>query len=58
MSEPNYGIDPVFNSTYIANDCDVCGREFDYSEYKSDTCSSCDDKISERVSEFLRGGRK
>jgi hypothetical protein len=37
-----YGIDPVFNDTYIANDCNVCGREFDYSQYKSDTCSICE----------------
>ena len=58
MSEPNYGIDPFFNSTYIANDCDLCGREFDYSVYESDTCSICDDKISERVTQFLSGGRK
>lgn len=58
MSEPNYSIDPIFNSTYIANDCDLCGREFDYSEYESDTCKYCEDKIMERVSQYLQGGRK
>jgi hypothetical protein len=43
-TDTHYGIDPVFNDTYIANDCNLCGREFNYTQYKSDTCEICDDK--------------
>ena len=27
---------------YLANDCDKCGREFNYLEHKSDTCIYCE----------------
>lgn len=54
MSEPNFSIDPFFNSTYIGVDCDVCGKEFDQSEYNSETCSPCEDRIVEKIIELRK----
>lgn len=46
MSEPMY----LSGDTYALTggydeiiDCDVCGEEFNRSEYHSDTCSKCED---------------
>ena len=51
-----YGIDPFFDSDYVANDCNKCGREFNYTEYKSDTCSICESgEYEEKESEPLCG---
>jgi hypothetical protein len=52
MSEPRYlsGDDYAQNGGYedIIN-CDECGVEFDRTEYKSDTCSACEDKEMEGI---------
>jgi hypothetical protein len=37
-----YGIDPVFNDDSDFIECDKCGSEFDYTQYKSFTCSACE----------------
>jgi hypothetical protein len=37
-----YGIDPVFNDTTDFIECDTCKSLFDYSVYKSLTCSRCE----------------
>jgi hypothetical protein len=29
--------------------CDECGTEFDYAQYKSETCSACEDKEQEGI---------
>ena len=57
MSEPNYNIDPLFDSTYIEQECYVCERSFDRSEYESDTCSKCEDRLTELVNKLSREGR-
>jgi hypothetical protein len=54
MSEPNFFIDPDFDSTYIGVECDVCGREFDQSIYESDTCSKCEDKLTEKIAKLRK----
>jgi hypothetical protein len=28
---------------YLANDCTICGREFNYLKHKSDTCIYCEE---------------
>jgi hypothetical protein len=57
MSEPNFNIDPLFDSTYIGIVCDVCGDEFDHSEYESDTCAKCESILIEKIKEMKREGR-
>ena len=52
MSEPMYlsGDDYAHNGGYEdLIDCDDCGTEFDRTEYKSDTCSACEDKEMEGI---------
>ena len=29
---------------YLANDCTICEREFNYLKHKSDICTYCEDK--------------
>jgi hypothetical protein len=52
MSEPMYlsGDDYAHNGGYeeLIN-CDECGTEFDRSEYRSDTCATCEDKEMEGI---------
>jgi uncharacterized CHY-type Zn-finger protein len=57
MSEPNFNIDPLFDSTYIGIVCDVCGDEFDHSEYESDTCAKCESILINKIKEMKREGR-
>jgi hypothetical protein len=57
MSEPNFNIDPLFDSTYIGAECDVCEREFDQYVYRSDTCAKCEDRLTEKISTLRREGR-
>lgn len=57
MSEPNFNIDPLFDSTYIEQECYVCMRSFDRSEYVSDTCPTCEDRLTELVNKLSREGR-
>jgi hypothetical protein len=57
MSEPNFNIDPEFDRTYIGQECYVCEREFDRSEYESDTCRTCEDRLTELVKKLKREGR-
>jgi hypothetical protein len=51
MSEPRYlfGDDYAYNGGYeeLIN-CDTCAVEFDRVEYRSDTCSDCEDEIIKR----------
>ena len=51
MSEPRY----LFGDSYAYNggyeeliDCNICGKMFDRVEYRSDTCSDCEDEIIKR----------
>jgi len=48
MSEPRYlfGDDYAYNGGYeeLIN-CVVCSKEYDRVEYRSDTCSDCEDKM-------------
>ena len=51
VSEPRYlfGDDYAYNGGYEELiDCDTCGKMFDRVEYRSDTCSDCEDKIIKR----------
>jgi len=57
LSEPNYNIDPLFDSTYVEQECYVCERSFDRSEYESDTCPKCEDRLTELVNKLSREGR-
>jgi uncharacterized CHY-type Zn-finger protein len=57
VSEPNFNIDPLFDSTYIGIVCDVCGDEFDHSEYESDTCAKCESILINKIKEMKREGR-
>lgn len=46
MAEPRYlsGDDAAHNGGYDdLIDCDTCGTEFDRNEYRSNTCSTCED---------------
>ena len=57
MSEPNYNIDPLFDSNSIEQECYVCERSFDRSEYESDTCPKCEDRLTELINRLSREGR-
>jgi hypothetical protein len=57
MSEPNYTIDPAFDSTYMGAVCDVCGDEFDQSEYESDTCAKCESILINKINTMKREGK-
>ena len=57
VSEPNFNIDPLFDSTYISAICDVCADEFDHSKYESDTCAKCESILIEKIKEMKREGR-
>ena len=57
MSEPNFNIDPAFDSTYIGIVCDVCGDEFDQSEYESDTCAKCESILINKINTMKREGK-
>ena len=52
MSEPRYlsGDDYALNGGYeeLIN-CNKCGTEFDRTQYKSETCSACEDKEMEGI---------
>ena len=54
MSEPRYlfGDDYAYNGGYeeLIN-CLVCSKEYDRVEYRSDTCSDCEDEIIKRQKE-------
>jgi hypothetical protein len=48
MPEPRYlfGDDYAYNGGYEELiDCNLCGKMFDRVEYRSDTCSDCEDEI-------------
>ena len=57
MGEPNYTIDPLFDSNSIEQECYVCERNFDRSEYDSDTCPKCEDRLTELINRLSREGR-
>lgn len=38
------GYDPVFFDDSDMVECDKCGREYDYKEYRSLTCSECENE--------------
>ncbi len=51
MSEPAYlfGDDYAYNGGYEELiDCNICNKMFDRVEYRSDTCSDCEDEIIKR----------
>ena len=51
MSEPAYlfGDDYDYNGGYEELiDCNICKKMFDRVEYRSDTCSDCEDEIIKR----------
>lgn len=54
MSEPRYlfGDDYAYNGGYeeLIN-CKECKAEYDRTEYQSDTCSDCEDKLIARIKE-------
>lgn len=57
MSEPNFNIDPLFDSTYIEAECYVCERNFDQSTYVSDTCAKCEDRLTEKINTLRKEGK-
>jgi hypothetical protein len=51
MSEPRYlfGDDYAYNGGYEELiDCNICKKMFDRAEYRSDTCSDCEDELIKR----------
>jgi hypothetical protein len=51
VSEPAYlfGDDYAYNGGYEELiDCNICNKIFDRVEYRSDTCSDCEDEIIKR----------
>ena len=54
MSEPRYlsGDEFALNGGYedLVN-CKECKAEYDRTEYQSDTCSDCEDKLIARIKE-------
>ena len=45
MSEPRYLMgDSAALAEYEIINCDVCSKEFNRSEYRSDTCVNCEDE--------------
>ena len=54
MSEPRYLMGDEAALTEYADElinCNKCKKEFDRIEYRSDTCSECEDKEVKRESE-------
>lgn len=43
------GSDPAFYDDSDMIECDKCGREYDYEEYRSLTCSECESELINRV---------
>ena len=51
MSEPRYleGDEYAYNGGYEELiDCNICKKMFDRAEYRSDTCSECEDELIKR----------
>ena len=52
MPEPRYllGDDYALNEGYEERiNCVICSKEYDRVEYRSDTCSDCEDKMIARL---------
>ena len=45
------GYDPAFFDDSDMIQCDTCGREYDYKEYRSLTCDECENKLTMKEGE-------